>query len=172
MIKEEMENVVVREFTGDDYKSFTTQLCNNPGWNKAFQLWNVKGQKAMELFAYHLRGYELMDIKENRLMYGIFTKSGLLIGECGFEFNPNYNAVEIFIGLIEQARGKKLSKEVVDALINISKEIGLKQVNANVPSAHEIAVKLFDGSKLEFDNEYSVEFQGQVFDMKHYIYKN
>lgn len=172
MIKQEMQNIIVREFTTADFQSFQSQLCNNPGWNRAFQLWNVKGQQAVELFAYHLKGYEEMDLRENRLMYGIFTKSGLLIGECGFEYNPNYNAVEIFVGIIEQARGKGFSHEVVAALLEISKEIGLKQVNANIPSAHEIGVKLLDHSMMTFEKEYLVEFQGAELEMRHYVYKN
>lgn len=172
MIKQEMENVIVREFVADDFKSFKSQLCNNPGWNQAFQLWNVNDQGAIELFAYHLKGYEDMDLRSNRLMYGIFTKSGLLVGECGFEFNPNYNAVEIFVGLIEQARGKGFSKEVINALVNISKEIGLNVVHANIPSQHEVGVKMLESSLLKFESEYAVEFQGNEIAMRHYMYKN
>ena len=172
MIKKEMQNVVVREYTTDDFKAFQTQLCNNPGWNQAFALWNVKGDKAMKFFAYHLMGYEQMNLKEIRLMYGIFTKSGLLIGECGFEFNPNYNAVEIFVGLIEQARGKKYSSEVVDALIDIAKEIGLNKVNANIPEQHAIGVKMLNSSKMSFENEYVVDLAGQEIKMLHYSYNN
>ncbi len=172
MIKVEMNNIVVREFSTDDFTAFQNQLCNNKGWNQAFQLWNVKGEKAVEFFAYHLRGYETMDIKENRLMYGVFTKSGLLIGECGFEYNPNFNAVEIFVGIIEESRGKGFSKEIVDALVEISKEIGLNKVNANIPEAHVIGVHMLNASKLKLENEYVADFEGQELKMLHYSYKN
>lgn len=172
MIKQEMKNIDIREFTTDDFSSFQTQLCNNPGWNQEFGLWDCQGEEALNLFAYHLRGYEEMNIKDNRLMYGIFTKSGLLIGECGFEYNPTYEATEIFVGIISQARGKGYSHEAVDALVNISKEIGLKKVNANVPQAHTVGVKMLESSKLKKENDFMVDFEGQEIAMSHYSYTN
>lgn len=171
MIKNIKDNIIVREYNSEDYASFITQLCDNEEWTNVFQLWNLKGENAVKFFAHHLEQYKTLDIKENGLMLGIFTKNGLLIGECGFEYNKGSKSVEIFIGLIGQAQGKGFAKEVVDALCEISKELGINVIHANVPEAHTICTKIFDKSKFKFSNDYDLAFNNMTIKMRHYIYK-
>jgi RimJ/RimL family protein N-acetyltransferase len=173
MIKIEEKNVTVREFNKDDYNSFLIQLVGNKGWTNNFQQWRVNKNQALTLFAYHLEGYKPnADIRKNRLMYGIFTKSGLLIGECGFEYNEALNGIEIFVGLIEQARGKGFSNEVISALKKISKEHNMAKINANIPVQHEIGIKMLETNGFKAENEFKIDFQGAEVTMRHYVYNN
>lgn len=173
MIKIEEKNIVVREFNRDDYNSFLMQLVTNQGWTNNFQQWRVNKNQAVNLFAYHLEGYkENADITKTRFMYGIFTKSGLLIGECGFEYNQALNGVEIFLGLIEQARGRKYSYEIIDALKQISVQLGMKKLNANIPSQHEIGVKILEKTGFKSVNEFAIDYQGSEVTMRHYTFAN
>ncbi len=172
MIKVVEKNIVVREFNNADYTSFVAQLVQNPGWTNNFGLWNVKGRDVTKLFAYHLDGYKAnADIKKNRFMYGVFTKQGLLIGECGFEYNETLNGVEFFVGLIEQARGRGYANEMVDAIKKIAKELGISKVNANIPAAHEIGIKLLEKAKFIKGNDFEVEYEGNTIPMVHYSYE-
>ena len=173
MIKIEEKNIVVREFNQADYNSFLVQLVANKGWTDNFAQWRVRKEEAPRLFAYHLEGYkEDADIKENRFMYGIFTKQGLLIGECGFEYNKELGGVEVFLGLIEQARGKGYSNEIMSALKKAASELGIKKVNANIPTQHLIGVKMLEKAQFKMVNTFDVEFQGNVIEMAHYVYAN
>lgn len=171
MIKVVEKNIVVREFNNDDYTSFVSQLVQNPGWTNNFGLWNVKGKDVTKLFAYHLEGYKPnADIRKNRFMYGVFTKQGLLIGECGFEYNESLNGVEFFVGLIEQARGRGYSNEIVNAIKKMAKELGIAKINANIPSAHEIGKKILEKAKFTKNSEFEVEFEGTTIPMIQYTY--
>lgn len=172
MINSIKDNITVREYTKDDFPAFLKQLCRNPKWTNVFGLWDLDDDNAFTFFAHHLKQYEEMDITKNALMLPIFTKNGLLIGECGFEYNKVDRRVEIFLGLIEQARGKGYAKEVVEALCDISKEIGINEIHALVPLAHNVCVHIFDNSKFKFKNEFDLEFENNIVKMKHYIYKN
>ena len=173
MIKVEEKNIVVREFNNNDYQSFLVQLVSNKGWTDNFAQWKVRGNDCARLFAYHLEGYkEDADIKKNRFMYGVFTKQGLLIGECGFEYNEALQGVEIFVGLIDQARGKGYGNEIVNAMKKISKELGMKKINANIPVAHEIGVKMLTKAKFDAVNEFDISYQGNTITMRHYVFNN
>lgn len=173
MINVEKNNICVREYVQDDFSQFLTQLCYNPKWTNVFELWRQNDENAMKFFAHHLEEYKEYNIKDLGLMLGIFTKSGLLIGECGFEFNKETNCVEIFLGIIENARGNKYSHEVLDALVDISKELGINSIHANVPDAHEIALKIFAKSKFELKNTFDLEVnENLTMKMRHYCLNN
>lgn len=173
MINVIKEKITVREFVRDDFPQFVTQLCNNPEWNQVFQLWDVNEDGAVQLFTHHFEEYKEYNIKDLGLMFGIFTNDGKLVGECGFEFNKGMNAVEVFMGLITSEQGKGYSREILDALCDISKELGINKINANVPEAHAVAIKLFDNSKFIFENEYDLEVGDDLtVKMRHYVLKN
>ncbi len=173
MLKIVKDNITVREFTQDDYSQFLKQLIQNEGWNKYFQLWNQNNQGALVLFAKHLEGYKEYDIVNNPVMLGIFTKSGLLVGECGFEFNPETKQTEIFFGLADQAQGKGFAKEVLAAIIEASKEIGINIIHAVVPDQHTICNKVLENAGFKRIGTYELEVSDDMtVDMRHYSYKN
>jgi len=173
MIKIVKENITVREFNQDDYPQFLKQLIQNEGWNKYFQLWKQSKEGALALFTKHLTGYLEYNIVDTPLMLGIFTKSGLLIGECGFEYNPETKQVEIFFGLADQAQGKGFAKEVVAAIVDASKEVGINVIHAVVPEQHKICNKLLENAGFNHVGNYELEVSSEMsVDMRHYSYKN
>lgn len=172
MINISKDNIIVREFTKDDFPQFITELCHNDSWTNIFQMWAVDDDNAVQLFAHHLEEYKEYNIKDLGLMLGVFTKSGSLIGECGFEYNTDLKSIEVFLGLVESARGKRYGHEIVSALEDVSKELEIKVVNANVPEAHIIVTKIFDKSNFEFVKDYDLVVNDELtMKMRHYVLK-
>lgn len=171
MIEKVKENIVVKEYQKSDFSTFLSQLCHNEKWTNVFSLWNLDNDNAFTFFANHLTQYKELNIKEYGLMLPIFTKNGLLIGECGFEYNEAAKRVEVFLGLVESARGKGYAKEIVEALCEIADDIGTNELHAVVPLAHTIGIKVFDNSPFKHVDEFDLEIENTTVKMAHYIYK-
>ncbi len=162
------DNIIVRQYNEDDFASFYKRLCKNKGWTETFQLWDLDEDDAMSFFSAHLDQYTDIDLMRKGLILGVFTKNGLLIGSCGFEFNPEVNSVEVFIGLEEKARGKRYGREIVEAIAQVCDEIGATNIHANIPEAHIIAIKVFENSRFEYVNTIDYDIENYTVKMRHY----
>lgn len=171
MIEKIKENVVVKEYQKSDFPIFLSQLCHNEKWTNIFSLWNLDNDSAFTFFANHLNQYKELNIKEYGLMLPIFTKNGLLMGECGYEYNETAKRVEVFLGLVESARGKGYAKEIVEALCEIALDLGINELHAIVPYAHVVGIKVFNNSPFKLENEFDLELQNTTVKMAHYVYK-
>lgn len=172
MINVKKNNIIVREYNSKDFPAFYKRLCKNSKWTDTFSVWDLKEREASEFFALHLDQYENIDLIGKGLILGIFSKNDALIGSCGFEYNDEDQVVEVFLGLELKSRGKGYGREIVSAMCDICDQLKAKNIYANIPEEHIIAIKVFENSRFQYKN--TTEYVDGDFRirMRHYLLNN
>ncbi len=170
MYKVEKENLVVRQFCNEDKENFYNEICINEEFATIFPLFKMDLENSNKFIDGCVKNYEDINLPEAIFVLGVFDKENNIIGTCGFEYNSETRSVEIFFGLTEANRGKKYSVNMLDSMCEISKEIGINKIFANVSATDEKVNKALEKSLFKFKRTFLVGVADMTFEVNNYMY--
>jgi len=164
----ETDRLIIRPFIYDDLPAFK-KLLDIPEVTG----WGMQKDRAEDFLNWYITNYDNMDIIAGIVCFGVFDKSGNVLGAVGAGEHDDLHETEIFYNLLPEARGNGYATEAVKAVTNwvfanyhIPYIIGTVKTD-NIPSQRVLE---HCGYQYVENITLLVHIEGKSYDFKYYRY--
>jgi len=167
----ETERLIIRKFEENDLGKFEL-LLNIP----EIPGWQMQKNSSKDFLQWHISNYTKMDIINNIVCFGIFSKNNDILGAIGAGKHDDLNETEIFYNLLPTKRGQGYATEAVKVITEWAvKNYDIPYIIGTVNVENIKSQKILERCRYKYINEQTlfVHIEEKKYRFKYYrYYKN